>query len=71
MGRLMVVLGSVKDQLGRLERRQFESEAPIMKQLASSGSLPAAPSEVAGLPQTAEPAGDEGLESARKMGVEM
>ena len=35
MDRLMGVLGPVNDQLGRLERRQFESEASIMKQLAS------------------------------------
>ena len=67
----MDVLGLVKDQLGRLERRQFEIEASIMKQLASAGSLSAAPSEVAGLPQPAAPAGDEGLESARKMGVDV
>ena len=32
MDRLLDMLGSVKDQLGRLERRQFESEASIMKQ---------------------------------------
>jgi hypothetical protein len=69
MDQLKDVLGSVKDQLGRLERRQFESEASIMKQLASSGSLPAASSGGAGLPQPAAPAGDEGLESARQMGV--
>ena len=56
MDQVMDVLGSVKDQLGRLERRQFESEASIMKQLASSGSLPAAPSEGAGFPQSAAPA---------------
>ena len=71
MDRLMDVLGSVKDQLGRLERRQFESEASIMKQLASSDSRSAAPAGGAGLPQPAAPAGDEGLESARKMGVDV
>ena len=71
MDQLMDVLGSVKDQLGRLERRHFESEASIMKQMVSFGSLPAASSEGAGFPQSAAPAGDEGLESARKMGVGM
>ena len=71
MDRLLDVLGSVKDQLGRLERRQFESEASIMKQLASAGSLPAVPAEAASAPQLPEQGGAKGLESARKMGVDV
>ena len=70
MDRLLDALGSVKDKLGRLERRQFESEASIMKQLASSGSLPAAPAEAASAPELSEQVGAKGLESARKMGVD-
>ena len=71
MDRLLDVLGSVKDQLRRLERRQFESEASIMKQLASAGSLPAVPAEAASAPQLPEQGGAKGLESARKMGVDV
>ena len=71
MDRLLDVLGSVKDQLGRLERRQFESEASIMKQLASAGSLAAVPAEATSAPQLPEQGGAKGLESARKMGVDV
>ena len=49
--------GSVKDQLGRLERRQFESEASIMKQLASAGNLPAASAGTASVSSQSEQGG--------------
>lgn len=72
LGSLMDVLGSVKEQLGRLERRQVASEMAIMDRLTSApSSVHALGASLDSSQMPHEGGGGAGLVSARKMGADV